>query len=256
MDPQWKMVKEDGSAFPHAENPAVLAVNKKKPVRAVMGIECGVHPIRWIRINAVPCQIQGKTHAIVSFADISDERLEQVQNQLVLETSGVGIWRLNVQTRELQWDSSMYQLYEVKQEDFTGDYDAWKRSIHPLDVERIELELQKTIAGGSLLDSSFRIIANDRVKFIRARASLLKDAKNQAHVIIGTNWDITDIKEREEALKSLSEVKDKFIATMSHEVRTPLNGIIGMSEIIANQVEDAEVQQHMRSIIQSANHFE
>lgn len=255
MDPQWQMIHEDGSPFLHEDNPAVVTVTTGEPVKAIMGIECGVHPIRWIRINSVPSQIDGSRHAIITFTDITEERLNHAQTQLVLESSGVGIWRFNIQTQEVQWDASMYQLYGIRKQDFTGDYQAWRRTLHPDDVEHSEHALQQAIAGKAPFDTTFRILVHGQVRFIHARATILKDTKDQPHIMIGTNWDISESKAREEELRNLSDVKDKFIATMSHEVRTPLNGIIGMSELIAEEVDSAEVQQHIRSVIHSANHL-
>jgi signal transduction histidine kinase len=92
-------------------------------------------------------------------------------------------------------------------------------------------------------------------KYIRAKAIVRKDVNDQPHLMIGTNWDVTDVKEREKELQNLSEVKDKFIATMSHEVRTPLNGILGMAEILALEIEDVEHQACLDSLVQSAKHL-
>ena len=55
--------------------------------------------------------------------------------------------------------------------------------------------------------------------------------------------DITEIKEREGALRSArdraeaaSKAKTEFLANMSHELRTPLNAIIGFSEMMHDEV--------------------
>ncbi|MCH2206494.1 MAG: response regulator [Lentisphaerales bacterium] len=44
-----------------------------------------------------------------------------------------------------------------------------------------------------------------------------------------------------EDLKKSSKIKDEFLATMSHEMRTPMNGIMGLSSLLA--AEDLSVEQ-------------
>ena len=47
--------------------------------------------------------------------------------------------------------------------------------------------------------------------------------------------DITDIREREAALKAASDAKSRFIATISHELKTPLNAVIGFSDLLRSE---------------------
>ena len=51
----------------------------------------------------------------------------------------------------------------------------------------------------------------------------------------------------EDALKMRSE----FIANMSHEIRTPLNGIIGMAEIISEELKESSADEKIKIIKQS-----
>jgi signal transduction histidine kinase/GAF domain-containing protein/DNA-binding response OmpR family regulator len=74
--------------------------------------------------------------------------------------------------------------------------------------------------------------------------------------LLAVHRDITDLKEREEALASAKEAaeaaldaaerarreaeaanmaKSTFLATMSHEIRTPMNGVLGMIEVLERQ---------------------
>jgi signal transduction histidine kinase/CheY-like chemotaxis protein/HPt (histidine-containing phosphotransfer) domain-containing protein len=59
------------------------------------------------------------------------------------------------------------------------------------------------------------------------------------------------IAEKERAL-ALSRAKSDFLATMSHEFRTPMNAVIGFSDLLAGHPLPAEAAEHARAIRDSA----
>ncbi len=72
-----------------------------------------------------------------------------------------------------------------------------------------------------------------------ASISSIKDKNNQVVQFIAFKDDITKIKDLQISLKIArdkaeiaNELKDNFIATISHEIRTPINGILGMTSLI------------------------
>lgn len=65
--------------------------------------------------------------------------------------------------------------------------------------------------------------------------------------ILGVTMDITDRKKLEEAFRKAKEAaeaanlaKTEFIANMSHDIRTPLTGVIGMAEILEMALDNPE----------------
>lgn len=55
------------------------------------------------------------------------------------------------------------------------------------------------------------------------------------------------------AAEEASQIKSAFIANLSHEFRTPLNGILGMSEVISKKEDDEELQQQAKIIYDCGN---
>ncbi len=63
--------------------------------------------------------------------------------------------------------------------------------------------------------------------------------------------NINEAREREASLRRIDRLKDQFLANTSHELRTPLNGIIGLSEALRDQLENAEQKEDLDMIIVS-----
>jgi len=53
-----------------------------------------------------------------------------------------------------------------------------------------------------------------------------------------------------------SAAKSRFLATVSHEVRTPLNGIMGMTQLLQRSAVDAEQQAQLDTIRRSSEHLQ
>lgn len=88
-----------------------------------------------------------------------------------------------------------------------------------------------------------------RLRFIVKKRD---EAGNVTHVLC-TVREISDSKRREEdllfaadAAKRELEMKTRFLATMSHDIRTPLNGIIGLVNLAEQHAEDTKMLKEIR----------
>ncbi len=68
-------------------------------------------------------------------------------------------------------------------------------------------------------------------------------------------YDITSSKLNEIELERALKAKDDFVSTMSHEIRNPLNIIIGLSNILWQQNTDEETTEVVRTLVDSSNHL-
>jgi PAS domain S-box-containing protein len=168
----------------------------------------------------------------------SEDRLS-----LVTHAAGIGIWDWNLQTMEMVWDDSMFELYHIKREDFSNAVDAWEKSLHPEDRQRAEHEVQEALNNIKPFDTQFRIIwPNGEVRYIKATAKVFFDDKGVPLSMLGTNRDVTEI-------TLVDRMKSEFITTAAHELRTPMTTIFGYAELLKDMPLDAETQKEMISTI-------
>ena len=202
----------------------------------------------------------------------AEEALARSAERLALATDagGVGIWDYDVPNNTLTWDAQMFALYGIARDQFGGAYEAWKAGVHPDDRLRGDAEIQMAIRGEKEFDTEFRVLWPDgTVRNIRAIAKVTRDASGTPLRMTGTNWDITEQKQSENEIlqinRQLAEAtakaerataaKSEFLATMTHELRNPLSGILGFAEILADTPLDEEQQSYTEAIKDSGDHL-
>ncbi len=70
---------------------------------------------------------------------------------------------------------------------------------------------------------------------------------NQAGEIMGLagiSVDVTDLRNAQESAELANQVKTEFIANMSHDIRTPLTGVVGMSKLLEDNLPDPNQKQY------------
>lgn len=100
-----------------------------------------------------------------------------------------------------------------------------------------------------------------RILFLTSRVPLV-DQENHAQGIVGISIDITERKKMEEELRlakiqaeAANLAKTAFIANMSHDLRTPLSGIIGISSLLMEECKSSKEKEHARIISNSSRHL-
>ena len=85
IDPRWRAVHEDGSAFLGASHPAMVTLRTGEPLRGViMGIHWPDGSLRWISVNSQPVPGPGGllSAVVATFADVTERKaLEEARRR-------------------------------------------------------------------------------------------------------------------------------------------------------------------------------
>ena len=104
----------------------------------------------------------------------------------------------------------------------------------------------------------YRLMFGQEPVYVSMKASLLSD-KDGRQLIIGTNNIDAQMKREEDYQRRMADArnqaKNDFLANMSHDMRTPMNAIVGYTNIARSHPDQPEVVRDALAKIGSSSHF-
>jgi PAS domain S-box-containing protein len=205
---------------------------------------------------------EGRTLGLVETAhDItrrkrSEELLRESEERLrfVTERAQVGYWHWEIALNRLEWSPLCKRLFAIP-EDEELSYGRFLAALHPDDRERTDRAVRECLEskGHMDYDIEYRTVWLDgAVRWIHAKGSATFE-NGQPVRMAGIALDITDRRiieaERERLLaqeqrahaeadaaraeaQATNRAKDEFIALVSHELKNPLNSILGYARLL------------------------
>ncbi|MEX3774904.1 GGDEF domain-containing protein [Pseudomonas sp. MYb118] len=143
-------------------------------------------------------------HAQGEVARLSER--EQLFSSLLVSVNAV-LWAFNWETRQVLYVSPAYErIFGRSAGLLLADYNQWRDSIYPDDLEYAERSLAEVLAKGAVEDREYRIIAADgQVRWLSDKCFINRQAEpGQPVIIVGFAEDITDKKNMESELHRLA----------------------------------------------------
>ena len=202
--------------------------------------------------------------SVVTARDITErkrkeETLLTATRRLALATASgnIGVWDWDIRAGSMAWDDRMLLLYGITREAFRGGFEDWRDALHPEDLDPALAVSAAALKGEAPYDTEFRLRLRDgRTRWIKATGLVLRDAGGAPVRMIGLNQDITEqreaqaevqrlaqtleqrVQERTAQLEAAYREQEAFSYSVSHDLRGPLRGIDGFSQVLLEDYRD------------------
>jgi PAS domain S-box-containing protein len=191
--------------------------------------------------------VRARTRALRT-ALIEQQRLTDViqSNEgrlaFAMDVIGAGVWEWDLVTNEIRASTRWAGSFGYRPDEAPTSYTTWMSLVHPDDRERVAAAARAHIEGHApRFESTYRVPrkGGDWIWVVDRGRIVRRDASGNPTRMVGALKDITmqlaaerALHEEKEAAEATSRAKSAFLATISHEMRTPLNAVIGAATLL------------------------
>ncbi len=200
-------------------------------------------------------------------ACIATERLAESEKRLdlALQGGGLGIWDWDIATGTVHFDARWCALLGYSPGEIEPNQHTWEKLVHPEDAPHLMRVLNDHLAGKTPhYDHEHRLrTRSGEWRWVReCGQAFSRDGQQHALRMVGTLRDISTRKAAEQAMQAARDaaletvcLRSNFIASMSHEFRTPMNGVLGMLSLLGDTQLDAEQREFVEVAQRSSTSF-
>lgn len=205
--------------------------------------------------------------------DVSDrERIikecsnEREQMLAAAENAGVGLWFWNLSEETMFATPKCGEFFEIAPRE-SFNLQSFINTVHPDDSSEVEKAFRAARTAGKKLDIEYRVIYSDgKIRRLSVCGNVHFDTEGSPQTLAGTVRCLSDNeiadqelsivyarekKARDEA-EEANRSKDFFLAVVSHELRSPLNAILGWSKILLTKEVDRETTKNALETIEKS----
>jgi PAS domain S-box-containing protein len=188
---------------------------------------CDAASDRWFDASAYPVDPPEMRRVAVLLRDITDHkraesalRESEERLRMALEAGRMGAWRFDLKTGAQEWSRKQFELFGLEPDAGPPTRDLFLSLVLPEDLPVVEFGPQDLLPGRGFLDSEFRIRRpNGEIRWLVGHTVLRRGADGEALEMIGLNWDITERKRAEAALRETQERLQVLVSELQHRTR-------------------------------------
>ena len=258
----------------------VLAASRALP--ALEASDPAVQTLPVVRQDEIGELIGGFNHLLETLRRREQELLhKQVMLARTERAAHLGSWEWDAATDTVTWSDEMFRLFQRDPKEGAPSFAQHSALYIAQDMERLKEAVNAALNQGTPYELELRAIRKDgmeRVCLAQGYAQTGSDKK--VTFLFGSLQDITErkravleleqhrhhlealVQERtlalsiaRQAAEAANRAKATFLATISHELRTPMNAIMGMTALALRRATDPRQMEQLTAVTQSSRNL-
>jgi PAS domain S-box-containing protein len=273
----FELLDEDGHPLVGKRDPIRRVLADRQPlVGLVSELRRPDGMTRWLELNLHPLQARAGHNfsMVMTFRDVTQQRaaeqallLAEERWNFALEGSGNGVWDWDIPSDTVYYSPRWKQMIGIADDGIGNAFSEWTSRVHPDDVEAVTRELRRHLRGeAAVYQSEHRLRHHDGHElWVMDRGKVVeRDAQGQPVRLVGTRTDITLDRQAEQVMRDkqaaelASHAKSEFLSRMSHEMRTPLNAVIGFSQLLRldpDHIDPEKLKTYADHVLDAGHHL-
>jgi PAS domain S-box-containing protein len=181
---------------------------------------------------------------MLKLVELRAQAIAQMKNHLncILESMTNAVMSIEIDGRVALCNAMMEKMLAISCNELIGSRP--EEVLEPALAQDFNKLFHQTLAGAPPRETELAIPQqNGRTLPVGATASPLKGEDDDMRGVLISLRDLSETKELIH-LRKIDQLKDNFISTVSHEIRTPITAIKSFSEILMNYAEEDESTRH------------
>jgi signal transduction histidine kinase/DNA-binding NarL/FixJ family response regulator len=209
-------------------------------------------------------RLRGAMHRESNSRLLAEEALDESRDrlQLAVDAAGLALWDWQLPATQVFMTARWGELLGDIATDGYWDVAALRARLHPDDTASLREEITALLEGRSQRAVvQHRVRAGREWRWVEVHGMVAEhDSKGKPLRLMGTLADIGErkrIEQEAERARVLSDqasrAKSEFLANISHEVRTPLNALMGLTRMLMDSPLNADQSNWVSLMDQSAH---
>ena len=173
----------------------------------------------------------------------------------------LGSWQLEAASDRIEWSDEVFRIFGLVPGSAPPHYHELRWYFAAESWVRLDRAVADGLRDGAPYSLELRTIRSDSsAGWILASGEAVRDEAGRITGVRGVVQDIAERKRAEEEMmrakreaESANRAKGEFLANISHELRTPMNGILGMTELAMETDLTSEQREYLGMVKGSAD---
>ncbi|RYG51954.1 MAG: PAS domain S-box protein, partial [Chitinophagaceae bacterium] len=200
-------------------------------------------------------EVQG---VILSMRDVTEirkshEQIARSETQLreAQQLAKIGSWEWDTVANEIKWSDELYRIFGLERDSFDVTYENYLDALHPDDRTRVNELIQEAYKTKESF-TFFHRVRNNPAALVFSKGHVVTNAEGLPIKMFGTGQDVAEMKKNEqkleeqnEQLKKINSELDRFVYSVSHDLRSPLTSMQGLISLARGETQDTAMLEYL-----------